>query len=298
MTWNNNIVSEPSDNWGGPWTEKKLDAFSKYVWSYLKIMGKNPYWETIYFDGFVGSGTKDKTENSEFYLQFKITEEEEKTYKGAAERVLDLKDNMSFDYYYFIDKCKDSLDKLEAKLTKKFGNENKNLVFRSGDANQQLAELSKALKKNKYAALILLDPFGMQINWNSIEQLKGTRSDVWILVPTGVIINRLLDKKGKLQFSYKLESFFGLPIDDIKSHFYKEEKVNTLFGEEEIITKDIKPIQKIAKIYASRMQTIWKYVTDEPLVLCNRSGVPLFHFIFASNNIEAKKIAKQIIKSI
>lgn len=298
MTWNNNIVSEPSDNWGGPWTEKKLNAFSKYVWSYLKIMEKNPYWETIYFDGFVGSGTKDKTENSEFYLQFKITEEEEKTYKGAAERVLDLKDNMSFDYYYFIDKCKDSLDKLEAKLTKKFGNENKNLVFRSGDANQQLAELSKALKKNKYAALILLDPFGMQINWNSIEQLKGTRSDVWILVPTGVIINRLLDKKGKLQFSDKLESFFGLPIDDIKSHFYKEEKVNTLFGEEEIITKDIKPIQKIAKIYASRMQTIWKYVTDEPLVLCNRSGVPLFHFIFASNNIEAKKIAKQIIKSI
>lgn len=296
MTWNkNNIVNEPSDDWGGPWTEKKLEAFSKYVWSYLIIMKKFPFWETIYFDGFVGSGTKDKTKNSELYQQLKITEEEERTYKGAAERVLGLKDNLSFNYYYFIDKNEKSLKKLEGKLREKF--KSKNLVFRSEDANKQLVELSSALKKNKYAALILLDPFGMQIDWNSIEQLKGTRSDVWILVPTGVIVNRLLDKKGKLEFSDKLESFFGLPIEEIKSYFYKEQKVQTLFGEEQIITKVSKPVEKIAKLYAEKMKTIWEHVTEEPLVLNNRNGVPLFHFVFASNNKNAKKIAKQIIIS-
>ena len=105
MTWNkNNVINEPTGDWGGPWTEKKLEAFSKYVWSYLVIMKKNPFWETIYFDGFVGSGSKDRAEKSELYQQLKITVEEERTYKGAAERVLDLKDNLSFDYYYFIDK--------------------------------------------------------------------------------------------------------------------------------------------------------------------------------------------------
>jgi hypothetical protein len=46
------------------------------------------------------------------------------------------------------------------------------------------------------------------------------------------------------------------------------------------------------------MKTIWKYVTEEPLVLRNRNGVPIFHFVFASNNVHAVKIAKQIIKNV
>ncbi len=296
MTWNkNNIVSEPSDKWGGAWTEKKLEAFSKYVWSYLAIMKNFPFWKTIYFDGFAGSGTREKQKNAELMQQLKITEEEEKTYKGAAERVLEMKD-LNFDFYYFIDKFDSSLMKLKDKLEEK--HKDKTIVYRSGDANHQLFELSRALKTKKYAALVFLDPFGMQIDWNAIAELKDTRSDVWILIPTGVIVNRLLDRAGKLEFSDKLESFFGLPVEEIKNHFYKQNKVQTLFGEEEIITKVSQPIEKIARLYAERMKTIWKYVTDEPLVLRNTTGSPIFHFVFASNNQNAKSIAKQIIQNL
>ncbi len=107
-----------------------------------------------------------------------------------------------------------------------------------------------------------------------------------------------MDRKGKLEFSDKLQSFFGLPIEEIKAHFYEEKKVQTLFGEAEIITKVSQPIEKIARLYAERMKTIWKHVTDEPLVLKNRNGSPIFHFVFASNNQNAMNIAKQIIKNI
>lgn len=295
MSRNANMLNESKGEWGGLWTEKKLEAFSKYVWSYLTIMKKYPYWKTIYFDGFAGSGTREKRTNRDLMQQLKITEEEERTYKGAAERVLGL-ENLGFDYYYFIDKNEESLNKLKQKLNEQF--KNKNLEFRLGDANEQLNKLAKALQDNKYAALVFLDPFGMQIDWNSIANLKGTRSDVWILVPTGVIVNRLLDKAGKLEFSDKLESFFGLPIAEIKSFFYEEKKIPTLFGEEEIITKVSKPIEKIANLYAQRMKTIWEHVTEEPLVLKNSNNVPIFHFVFASNNKNAKKIAKQIIDKI
>jgi hypothetical protein len=72
-------------------------------------------------------------------------------------------------------------------------------------------------ERNKYAALIFLDPFGMQINWDSIASLKETRSDIWILVPTGVIVNRLLDKKGNLKSIDKLESFFGLSGEEVNN---------------------------------------------------------------------------------
>ena len=34
------IVCEPQNNWGGMWTEEKLDAFEKYVKAYLTIMKK------------------------------------------------------------------------------------------------------------------------------------------------------------------------------------------------------------------------------------------------------------------
>jgi three-Cys-motif partner protein len=297
MTWNkNNIVNEPpGGDWGGPWTEKKLQAFSKYVSAYLTIMKKFPYWETIYFDGFAGSGSKEKEVTTELYQQLKITEEEEKIYKGAAERVLTLKDDLAFNYYYFIDKKEESLTKLKGKLKDIKG---KKIEFRTGDANKWIKELAKALKTKGYAALVFLDPFGMQIDWSSIEELKGTRSDVWILVPTGVIVNRLLDKAAELKYIDKLESFFGLTEKEIKAIFYKQEVKNTLFGKEETISKIAKPIEKIAKIYASRMKTIWKYVTEEPLVLKNRNGVPIFHFVFASNNQNALKIAKQIIQNI
>lgn len=296
MSWNNtNIVNEPPGEWGGPWTEKKLQAFSKYVWSYLTIMRKFPYWQTIYFDGFAGSGTREKQVNADLMQQLKITEEEERTYKGAAERVLGLQE-LGFDFYYFIDKKDSSLNKLKLKLNEKF--KDKKIVYRSGDANHQLTELAKALRTKNYAALIFLDPFGMQLDWNSIAELKDTRSDVWILVPTGVIVNRLLDRAGKLEFSDKLQSFFGLPIEEIKAYFYQEKKVQTLFGEEEIITKVSQPIEKIARLYAERMKTIWKHVTDKPLVLKNRNGSPIFHFVFASNNQNAKNIAKQIIQNI
>ncbi len=297
MTWNNNTIANepPNNDWGGPWTEKKLQAFAKYVSAYLTIMKKFPYWETIYFDGFAGSGTKGKDVKTELYQQLKITEEEEKTYKGAAERVLTLKDDLSFSYYYFIDKKEESLDKLKAKLKDIQG---KKIEFRSGDANKWIKELAKVLNTKEYAALIFLDPFGMQIDWCSIKELKGTRSDVWILVPTGVIVNRLLDRAGELKYIDKLESFFGLTEQEIKAIFYKQEKNYTLFGEEESISKISKPIGKIAKIYAERMKTIWKHVTEEPLVLKNRNGVPIFHFVFASNNMNAVKIAKQIIKTV
>ncbi len=300
MSWNQNVLNEPPADWGGPWTEKKLDAFVKYVKAYLTILKQYPQWKTIYFDGFAGSGSKEKEKEikSDLYDELEITKEEERIYKGAAERVLTLDDNLGFDYYYFIDKKESSLGKLRNKLSQKVDLSKRKVSFKPGDANKWIIDLANALKTQSFAALVFLDPFGMQIDWSSIEALKGTRSDVWILVPTGIIVNRLLDRAGELKYTDKLQSFFGLSEQEIKAIFYKQEVKSTLFGEIESISKISKPIEKIAKIYVERMKSIWKHVTEEPLRLDNRNGVPLFHFVFASNNANGLKIANQIIKKL
>lgn len=289
-------TSKKQKTWGGAWTEKKLDAFSKYVWSYLKILNAKKRWMTIYFDGFAGSGQR-SGKKSDLYEQLSLTKEDESVYKGAAERVLTLQEGLLFNFYYFIDTNEKSLKKLEEKLNQIPASQKTKLVFRPGDCNHWLDELSKALKTDKYAALILLDPFGMQIDWASITKLKGTRSDVWILVPTGVIVNRLLFKSGKLKHLSKLKSFFGLSEDEIKKEFYKTEQKLNLFGQEdEIVTKVVKPINHIMNLYIKQLKTLWKYVTEEPLRLDNTKGRPLFHLVFASNEPVALKIAKDIIK--
>lgn len=284
--------------WGGAWTEKKLDAFAKYVAAYLKILKNQPQWKTAYFDGFAGSGSR-KEHNaytSDLYLQMSFTKDEENVYRGAAERVLTLPDDLLFDFHYFIDTSLESLSQLEAKLKALDNSKKTRLDFKAGDCNKWLFELANALKTKNLAALVLLDPFGMQIDWSSIASLKGTRSDIWILVPTGVIINRLLFRSGKLKHVKKLESFFGLSSEAIEKEFYNKKVEPTLFGEEEVVSKIVNPIHHIMKLYIKQLKTIWKHVTEEPLRLNNNCGRPLFHLAFASNNANALKIANQIIE--
>lgn len=297
------MACEAMPSWGGTWTEEKLAAFSKYVQAYLTIMNKyrDQYgWKLIYFDGFAGSGSrgeKDDIANEEPSLfdasEIEISENEYDVYTGAAERVLQV-NTRGFDYYYFNEKDDDSITSLKEKL-QSYSLYPK-CVFRCNDANMELMTMSKALLKNrKLKALVLLDPFGMQLNWESIASLKNCGADVWILVPTGTIINRLLDGKGKLLLSNKLQKFFGLSEEEIRSFFYENKTEATLFGDEIICTKLPNAIPRIAELYVKRLKEIFKFVTEKPLVLSNTRGVPIFHFVFASNNATATKIANDIV---
>ena len=292
-----------SSSWGGQWTEDKLDAFEKYVNAYLTIMNPNRekyHWKLIYFDGFAGSGSRNEVKKEpdsellqDLFRDCSIEEKELDTYKGAAERVLSIA-QQGFDFYYFVDKDKESSLKLH-ELLAPFEND-KTLVYRNSDANKQVELLAKAMREDtSLAALVLLDPFGMQVDWKSIELLKGTRTDLWILIPTGVIVNRLLDRKAELTHMDKLTSFFGKDESFLKDYFYKKKTVDTLFGEKEIIEKVKKPIEKIAELYIEQLKTIFEYVTEKPLVLYNSRKTPIFHFACASNNSTAIKIASQII---
>lgn len=284
------------NEWGGPWTEQKLNAFENYVKSYLTILNKNPWWGKICFDGFAGDGDG-KEIKSEIPLFNSITKEEQFVYRGAAERLVSLEDPYNFDYYYFIELNQKRLSRLETKLSKINNDNQRKLIFRTTDCNKELLKLADVLSKQKHVALILLDPFGMHIDWKSIEKFKGTRSDIWILLPTAVIVNRLLDKKGKLQNIKKLESFFGIPEDQIRKEFYVETGQANFFTDKTEIKKVIDPIEKISSLYIKRLKGIWKHVTDPALRLDNSSGAPLFHFIFASNNKTAHKIANYIIQN-
>lgn len=288
-------------SWGGIWTEEKLDCFESYVRAYLTIM--NAYrdkcnWKLLYFDGFAGCGSRgseDRFALEQVYGANPIDENELKLYAGAAERVVRLEQVMrGFDYYYFVDRNEDNLTRLELKLAPYTTTGRK--VFRPDNANSQLIELSKGMKDNQnLKTLCFLDPFGMNIDWESIVSIAGRSIDLWILVPTGSIVNRLIQKNGELRYPDKLQNFFGLPEEEIKQRLFVSETENTLFGEETRIQKVRGSIQEIANIYCDQLGELFPYVTSKPLVLKNSNNVPIFHFVCASYNATAVKIAQQII---
>lgn len=305
------MASEESPrSWGGSWTEQKLDTFESYVRAYLTIM--NTYrdkfhWKLIYFDGFAGSGTRTEEERKteekkalELFGDEKFETRELSVYQGAAERIVRLEEQMrGFDFYYFIDKEEENCTRLELKLSQY---PTKGIrQFRPGDANTQARMLADALKRdNRLKALCFLDPFGMSIDWKTIEALSGKSIDLWILIPSGVIVNRLLQRKEKggdvLLYPEKLKSFFGMSEEDIKDWFYTYKEEKDLFGEtREWYEKKNNPIERIAELYCERLGDLFPYVTPQPLVMTNNHNVPIFHFVCASFNQTAVKIAQQII---
>ncbi len=296
-------------SWGGPWTEQKLDCFESYVKAYLTIMNshRDKYnWKLIYFDGFAGCGSRsfdnceDENSKDELMELFESencadTKKELNVYAGAAERVIRLEQSMrGFDFYYFVDTNENNLTKLDLKLAQYELKGTR--VFRHDNANHQATMLADAMAKNpKLKTLCFLDPFGMNINWESIQQLAGKSIDLWILVPIGTIVNRLVKTDGTLMYPERLESFFGLHRNEIQKRMQVVETEQTLFGEERKIHKVNDAISKLANLYCEQLGTLFDFVTNEPLVLYNSNHLPIFHFVCASNNKTAIRIAKQII---
>lgn len=277
------------NNFGGDWTENKIEILTEYAKAYLKIMNIHAskyHWKLLYFDGFAGSGfiKKGKKEN-------------EKLIVGAAKRILEIAEPRSFDSFYFVEKEASNVALLRESTKKLFPD--KNIYIVNTDCNEKILSLSKFLSSPKgknHKVLAYIDPCGMQLNWSSLETLQKTSVDVWILIPTGMGVNRLLKKDLNISEAWisKLEIFLGLTKDEIVKHFYKETTSYTLFGEEISTTKEEKAIEKSAVLYKDRLNKLFKFVS-EPYILKNTSNSVMFHFLMASNNKSAVKIANEII---
>lgn len=273
------------NQFGGSWTEIKIEILETYVKQYLTVFKNQPNQKLLYFDGFAGSGD----------IEIDNADESSKhTIEGAAVRILKIDKPRAFDMYYFVEKKKKLAESLEKKIKSEFPN--KNFYVQAKDCNQKLIDLAKFLRSDKgkmYKVLGFIDPKGMQLQWSSLEVLRGLSIDLWVLNPTSGT-NRVLVRKGEMDESWlkRLELFLGMKRNDILNHFYT--KRHTLFGDLDIV-KENDPINKLHELYASRIAgNIFKYVSN-PKLLRNTSGSPLFHFFMATNSEIALRIANSVV---
>ena len=273
------------NQFGGNWTEQKIEMVVAYAQAYLTIMNKYPMFKPLYFDGFAGSGDIYKDDEVDLDI-----------IKGTAIRILEINEPKSFDTYYFVEKDELNKKELEKTIENSFPDKTTHVV--SEDCNKKLISMAMYLKRNKnYRVLAFIDPYGMSVDWASIEALKGLGIDLWILVPTGMGINRLLKNDGKISDAWieKLKRFLGLSKEEILNHFYKEAKRLTLFGEETLFEKEKNAIQKAGILYSERLKTVFAFVS-ELFVMKNSTNSIMYHFMMATNNATALKIANDVIK--
>lgn len=300
------------NRFGGKWTEEKITVFIKYVKAYLTIMNKYPQFRLLYFDGFAGSGIinpTSETESSEAeqsIIEFEGLEEEQyeeetevdKQIQGVAMQVLGITEPRGFDTYYFVEKSPINAARLSALLAGRFPSRDTYVV--EGDCNEKLLAMAVYLRKpenNMIRTVAFLDPYGMQLRWESLEALRGLNIDLWILVPTGIGVGRLLRNDGQIEVSWmnRLKEFLGMGADDIMAHFYKKETSNSLFGETSNLRKNSQPTERAAKLYCQRIREaqLFTYVA-EPRALKNSINSTMYHFVLCTNNTAALNIANSI----
>ncbi|MGE5679887.1 MAG: three-Cys-motif partner protein TcmP, partial [Bacillota bacterium] len=190
------------NSFGGNWTENKIEILVKYAKAYLTIMKDRSYWKLLYFDGFAGSG-----------FIVRDTGLDNMTIIGAARRIIEIDDPRPFDCYYFVE-----LDEEKARILKQHTKDilpKKKIDIAIEDCNKKILDLAKFLQStagNNYRVLAYIDPCGMQLNWTSLTAFANLNVDIWILIPTGLGVNRLLTKSGNISEAWlkRLENFLGL----------------------------------------------------------------------------------------
>lgn len=273
------------NQFGGDWTKKKIEILVEYAKAYLTIMNKHRTFKTLYFDGFAGSGFIAK--DTQFGVDITV---------GAARRILEIDEPRPFDVYYFVEKVPKNFKLLEQNIKEVSRKKMIHLVCE--DCNKKLIDLATFLRnpKNKnFRTLAYVDPCGMQLEWRSIENMRGLPVDLWVLVPTGMGVNRLLESDGDISDSWtaRLETFLGLTKDEIKNYFYRES--DTLFPEIKEIEKEKNAIDKSAKLYQKKLREVFKFVS-KPHELKNSTNSIMYHLFLASNNETAVKIGNDIVR--
>ena len=282
---------------GGTWTREKLSRVQKYLSAYCQIFkegARGAYFQTTYVDAFAGTGYLRRPDMPVAVLfpdEFaELSKEAEEYSKGSALRALEVKPG--FDHYIFVENDPERAEELQS-VADRFPH--KDIKIAVEDANTCIQRWCRNTDWRRNRAVVFLDPFGMQVEWKTIEAVATTRAiDIWILFPI-FGVNRMLVRHGKPPESWRvrLTSVFG--TDKWEDEFYTVKK-SPFFEGVEVVEKTAN-ITKIAEFFINRLKRIFEGLA-EPLVLRNKRGAPLFVLAFAAGNKRGAPTALRIARHI
>lgn len=282
---------------GGPWTEKKLTALRDYLNEYRKIFSKSPSaskLKTIYVDAFAGTGDRTEPCTADTTQLDALSDAQEIAHikSGSARIALEL--SSPFDEYVFIERKEAHATQLRAVIATDYSALQPRCKVVRANANDVLREFAQFRDWKNQRAVVFLDPYGMSIDWVTIRLLAETRAvDLWVLLPLGNAVMRLLTRKRppSASWSRKLSFFFG--ENDWKDRFYKLSGQGQLFdGDAEHVK--VATFEMVGAYFLERLATVFAGVAPHAMPLINNRGNALFLLCFAAANKRGAPIAIRI----
>lgn len=269
---------------GGRWTDAKLSVLGDYLKAYTTALKKKGF-RLLYVDAFAGSGS---------YIH---ASGDGKERKGSARIALEVP---GFHGYAFIEKNHRRCESLRA-VTRDHPIPVK--VW-EGDANQHIREICQTVNWRDTRAVLFLDPYGMQVEWATLEAVADTRSiDVWFLFPLSGITRQLALDESKLDADKRnsLDRALGTPT--WREALYGEAPCGDLFGATSI--ERHADSVAIEGWVTKRLQTVFPLVEGPVVLRLGRGhklggGPPLFglYFLAASPSRVAQKVAGDIARGV
>jgi len=287
---------------GGAWTDKKLRALSEYLTQYRLIFTTNEkarYFKTIYLDGFAGTGARQdtaaKASEDQLSLSPELDTEIQEYKRGSAAVALGLAS--PFDKYVFVEKMERRAAELRALIRRDFATLEPRSQIEVGDANAFLRMWCAETDWSKHRGVVFLDPYGMSVNWQTIEGIARTKAiDMWLLFPLGAGINRLLTR-GALpppDWAEKVTSILGVPQTVWQPAFYAPSGQTSLFAEDTEKAVKVADFKSMGDFFMERLKTVFAGVAPHAMPLLNSRKNPMYLLCFAAGNPKGAKTAVKI----
>jgi three-Cys-motif partner protein len=266
----------------GYWSEIKLQIIQKYAAAYSKILAAQTRarFHRVYIDAFAGAGVH-------------VSKKRGTPVPGSPLNALAVEP--PFQEYYLIDLDSDKADHLRELVRKLYG-ERDDVHIYTGDCNDLLLqEILPRVDYRKYErGLCLLDPYGLQLDWQVIKAAGHSQAIDLILNFPVMDMNRNVlwrNPEGVEPADLaRMNAYWG--DDSWRRVAYVPEA--TLFGVEERKANN----EDIAEGFRARLKSIggFKYV-PEPMPMRNSTGAVVYYLFFASQVSVAGKIASEIFAS-
>lgn len=281
----------------GPWAKEKLDALTRYLDFYTKVL-KNQPWRTVYLDAYAGGGRAvvraeeraDAGVASLFGDEPPIDAETRELIDGSPRVALSIAN--PFDRYVFADPDPDRAAELEA-LKPEFEGARSINVFQKTAAEGIAWVTTQPISRRTHRGIAFLDPFGAKLDWASIQKLADTGLfEVVVNFALSMAIQRMLPNSGEVPegWATTLDSYFGSRAWFEEVYQRRDGGLFAASGFE----KRSDYSQRLLGLYRARLRSAFGHVST-PRLIRNTRGAPLYYLLWAGPNKKGLEGADYIL---
>lgn len=285
-------------------TIQKLETVQKYLQAYATALKFQPF-ELLYVDACAGSGSSvpksalENPNNAQAELDgfARPVADTDEIIVGSAIRALGV--NPPFHRYCLNDVKESNVESLQHAISHDFPHLKDRVTITKLDANEMLRELCLSQNWKKTRAVVFLDPFGLQIDYETLALLGRTEAvDLWYLVPVFAMY-RQVSGEGQINADGGPRVDAALGTDAWRKTAVVEESAVDLFNQPQFRSKRAVDIAWFEKVAKERIGLAFGgRVLDEALPL-GRNGIQEFSLMFAwANPSERAVLAPKLAKAV